>query len=443
MENDADNFSIQFQKKIINLQCYLKRWLLTLAREINVGELKYRAMALVYTTLLSLVPLLAVSFSVLKAFGVQNNQLKPFLLEMLTPLGEKGDELGSNIVGFVQNIQVGVLGSIGIVMLIYSVVSLLEIIKDSFNHVWRCGESRTWLRRVSDYLSILMIGPVLVFSALGVMASMENHHWVQKLIAQEPLGSLYYLIGLSIPYLLIISAFTFVYTFMPSCKVNFKSALVGGIVGGLGWKAVGWAFGKFIAESASYNAIYSSFAIIILFMFWLYVSWLAVLLGGAIAFYHQHPSYLKFHGQRPELSHHEEETLGLLLMAMIGRAYYEGSPPWTSKALAGKMDLPEDNILMILRNLEFKGLLSSLHTEPESFLPSRALETLDLQKIYQALRYPGTENNLLNRELTKSYKIFDLSEKMDRTTDSVLNGLTLLDLVTGDFLKSTQEQEVR
>lgn len=412
---------------------YFLTWGHTLACEITERGLIYRAKALVYTTLLSFAPLLAVSFSVLKAFGV-HNQLKPFLLEILAPLGEKGAELGDHIVGFVENINVGVLGSIGILFLIYSVVSLLEIIKDSFNQIWRTGETRVWSRRVSDYLSILLIGPVLVFSALGVRASMENTELVRNIIELEPFGTVYYLIGILIPYLLIISAFTFVYMFMPSARVNFVSALVGAIVGGVAWRAAGRIFSIFVAESASYNAIYSGFAIVILFMFWLYVSWVTLLLGGVISFYHQHPGYLLYQGKSPKLSLRQHELLGFHLMYLIGKSYYEGETPWTLIALADTVSLPWEAVLEILHVLEKNGLLVSLHSDPESFLPSRAPETLSLQEIYRALRGFGELQGKPMQCFQSSGRVLELSSQMEQSACTVLNGLTLRDLVSGDRL---------
>lgn len=409
---------------------YLMSWSRTLQGEFTQRGLIYRAKALVYTTLLSLAPLLAVSFSVLKAFGA-HNQLKPFLLEILNPLGEQGVELGDHIIGFVENINVGVLGSVGIVFLIYSVVSSLEIIKDSFNNIWRTRETRVLTRRVSDYLSILLIGPVLVFSALGVMASMKNSDWVQKIIAMEPLGTIYYLIGILIPYVLIISAFTFVYMFMPSTRVKFRSALIGGIAGGLTWKVVGWVFATFVVKSASYNAIYSGFAIIILFMFWIYVSWVVLLLGGVVSFYHQHPGYLHYQGTSPELSQRQHDSLGFFLMYLIGKSYYEGKAPWTVITLADAVSLPWETVLDILSVLEKSGILVSLHSEPESFLPSRAPETLALLEIYRALQSYGEQQSLPMQCSHNSGRVGELIAQIEQSACAVLNGLTLRDLVLG------------
>ena len=160
------------------------RFLFVLAREFANGQLNLRAMSLVYTTLLSMVPLLAVSFSVLKAFGV-HNQIEPLLLNLVQPLGEKGNEIVVNLLGFVENMKVGVLGSVGLALLLYTVVSLIQKVESSFNYVWHAKSTRPFSRRFSDYLSVIMVGPVLMFSAIGMTASLMNSDVVQALVRMK------------------------------------------------------------------------------------------------------------------------------------------------------------------------------------------------------------------------------------------------------------------
>jgi membrane protein len=154
------------------------RLLIVLTRQLLQGQLNLRAMSLVYTTLLSVVPLLAVSFSVLKGFGV-HNQIEPVLTNFLAPLGPRGYELSDNIIGFVENIRVGVLGSLGLVFLLYTVVSLIQKVESTFNYVWQVERLRGLTQRFSSYLSVILIGPVLVFTALGVTATAMNNALVQ------------------------------------------------------------------------------------------------------------------------------------------------------------------------------------------------------------------------------------------------------------------------
>ena len=139
-------------------------------------------MGLVYTTLLSIVPLLALSFSVLKAFGVYN-QIQPMLLNFLLPLGEKGEEIAQSIVQFIEKTNVGVLGTVGLVLLVYTSISLMQKIEESLNYIWHIPRPRPIGERLSRYLSLLMVGPILVFSALGITATVLNIEMVRDLLA--------------------------------------------------------------------------------------------------------------------------------------------------------------------------------------------------------------------------------------------------------------------
>jgi membrane protein len=255
------------------------RLLVVLTRQLVRGQLNLRAMSLVYTTLLSIVPLLAVSFSVLKGFGV-HNQIEPLLLNFLQPLGPRGKELSDNIIGFVENVRVGVLGSLGLVFLLYTVVSLIQKVESSFNYVWHVERLRGLAQRFSSYMSVILIGPVLVFTALGVTATAMNNTLVQQLMSVQPFGDLIVSFSRLVPYLLVIAAFIFFYLFIPNTRVKLLPAFVGGVFAGVLWQSSGWAFAAFIASSSNYAAIYSGFAIVILLLIWLYLNWLILLLGA-------------------------------------------------------------------------------------------------------------------------------------------------------------------
>ena len=264
-------FQITLWKEFSEQSHVAWRWLISslrvsfiVVRELAKGELNLRAMSLVFTTLLSLVPLIAVAFSVLKAFGA-HNQMEPFLLGVLEPLGPKGPEITNNIIGFVQNMKVGVLGSLGVGMLFYTIIALIQKIENAFNFVWRVKRARTFARRFTDYLSVVMIGPVLVVSAMGIAATVMNNDVVLSVQAIEPFGTLLLFMSKLIPYLMIILAFTFLYVFIPNTRVEVKAAFVGAVVAGILWVSVGKLFASFVASSSNYTAIYSSFAILFFF----------------------------------------------------------------------------------------------------------------------------------------------------------------------------------
>ena len=218
------------------------------------GRLSLRAMSLVYTTLLSIVPLLALSFSVLKAMGA-HNEIEPFLFQFLAPLGEQGADIGRNIIQFIDNIKVGVLGSLGLGLLIYTVLSLVQKIENAFNMIWQVESSRSLGERFSNYLSVILIGPVIMVSAVGVSATVLNSSVISYFMMIEPFGSLIVFATKLLPYLMVIGVFTFIYVFVPNTRVNLKAALVGAAVSGILWQKSGILFATFVVNSSKYTAI--------------------------------------------------------------------------------------------------------------------------------------------------------------------------------------------
>lgn len=398
-----------------------------LMRDLAEGQLNMRAMGLVYTTLLAIVPLIAVSFSVLKGFGV-HNQIEPALLNLLAPLGDKGVEITSRIIEFVDNIKVGVLGSLGLALLFYTVVSLMQKIERAFNYTWRVSEQRPFAQRFSDYLTVVLIGPVLVFSALGVTASIANVDVVKSAMQVEVIGALLQFVGRLIPYLLVIAAFTFIYIFVPNTKVKIRSALVGGLVAGILWETVGWGFAAFVVNSAKYAAIYSAFATLIVLLIWLYVSWLILLIGGSIAFYVQHPEQRNLQLRILRLSNRMKEKLALLIMALVGQNYYQQREPWTLNKLSKQLKVGNEACGMMVTMLEDAGLLIRTADDPPAYLPGHALETLQLQMIVDVVRESGETTYLSLNKLPAAENVDALYAGIETAIDTTLAGRTLRDL---------------
>lgn len=405
---------------------HFSRLLFVLLRDISTGDLTLRAMSLVYTTLLSIVPLLAVSFSVLKGFGVQH-QIEPLLFEFLGPLGDKGEEIGTNIVNFVNNINVGVLGSLGLALLFYTVLSLISKIEASFNYIWRIHNIRNFMQRFSYYLSVLLIGPVLIFSGLGLTATMMNNSIVQNLSSMEPFGTLFYIAGILTPYLLTIVAFAFVYVFLPNTKVKFLPAFSGAIAAALMWKSAGYLFATFITTSTNYNAIYSSFAILILFMIWIYVTWLIFLIGAQIAYYIQEPTMVTRYRSSKNLGNAAKEKMAMAIIYWIAKHFYDNKPLWTQEALSAFLNAPQDMVGKILEQFHEHGLVAATNDDDPSFMPAKDLEHISLFDVLKAIRSNDkhldisdsnfnycpqieTMDSLLNDALTKTFKTLTLKQ---------------------------------
>jgi membrane protein len=425
----ADHSTTQHQWRAVLTR--LLRVAAAVWREMADGQLSLHAMSLVYTTLLSLVPLLAVSFSVLKAFDV-HNQIKPLLLTFLAPLGMQGVEIADHVIGFVENMKVGVLGAVGLSLLFYTVVSLIQKIEAAFNFAWRVTQPRPLAQRFSQYLSVLMVGPILVFSAMALTGTLLSSQLASSLLSMRPLGMLVGLLGRLVPYVLVIAAFTFIYKFIPNTKVRFGSALLGATVAGLIWQTGGWAFGSFIASSTRYTAIYASFAIVILFMIWLYLSWLILLLGASIAFYYQHPEYQSGSRAPLRLSPCAEERLALWFMALIGRAHAQGAATWTAQRLAQMISIPAANIEQLLIALERGGLLVHTADEPPRYLLARTLETITIKAVLDNVRNAGDAVEIRQRDAPLSAAMEGLYSDIDAGMAGALHGRTLRDLVAAE-----------
>lgn len=403
------------------------RMLYAIGRDLGEGQLTLRAMSLVYTTLLSLVPLLALSFSVLKAFGV-HNQIRPALLGFLAPLGEKGVEITDHIIGFVNNIKVGVLGALGLGMLIYTVTTLLKKIEFAFNFVWRIERPRPLAQRFSQYLSVLMIGPVLIFSAVGITATFFSSSVVQSLVAIEPLGMVVKLVATLLPYLFVIAAFAFIYVFMPNTRVRLGSALVGATVAGVLWQSLSWGFAAFISASTKYTAVYAGFAVVIFSMIWLYLNWLIVLVGADIAFYHQYPAQLVAPSRELPLSNRVKEKIALLAATFIGRSYYTNAPAWSREALAGRIGVPRMSVETVLNAMRRAGIVTETADEPARYLPARAFEMISVKELLDVVRTAEEAPSLAAETLPRVPEVEDLLAHLDEAIDESLRGRTLHEL---------------
>ncbi len=355
-------------------------------RDLMEGMITLRAMSLVYTTLLSIVPLLAVSISVLKGFGV-HDQLEPALVRLLSPLGESSIEISARIVGFVENMRIGVLGALGLSLLLYTAISLIQKIESAFNFTWRLQSKRTLVRRFSDYLSIILVGPVLIFSAVGITASLSSNHVLEAINALPYMSQTVQIIGKLLPYLLVIAAFTFIYVLVPNTRVQLRSALYGGVIAGILWESSGVLFTSFIGGSTKYTAIYSGFAILLLLMIWLYLSWIILLIGASISYYHQNPKELRWKKRNIHLSGRMRDQLALQSMTSIARAFDDQADLSTDlENLAAYQQVPPDILSRMLDALEEDGLVVKSDDDPPRYLPAASLDRIKLLDILRSAR---------------------------------------------------------
>ena len=403
------------------------------------GQLNLRAMSLVFTTMLSIVPLIAVSFAVMKAFGM-HNQMEPMLLQYLAPLGAQGEEIAQQIMGFVNNIKVGALGILGLLVLFYVIARLIKKIEFSFNYTWRIQQTGSLIRRLGNYV-VIMFGFVLVFGAIAVTGTALNSNVAQAILAVEPFGTLLSFATRLLPYLMIIAAFTAAYLFTPNTRVRFIPALVGGIVAGILWQTIGWIFATFVSASmsTSYTAIYSSFAFLFVFMIWLWWSWLILLIGSSVAFYKQHPEYLYINSHDLSLTNRQKEELALQIMTVIGKRFYNNQSPIEIDSIVYDLKLPKQSIEEQLSLFEEHGLLIKVESDTLAYTPARPLEELSLKSVIDTVREPGPNSYLKSMQSRRHSLINKLIKDMDSSLEQLLGSKTIRDVVKSSDYSDTND----
>lgn len=393
-------------------------------RDLSDGQLNMRAMSLVYTSLLSLVPLLAISFSVLKGFGV-HNKIEPFLLNVLSPLGQERFEIVPRIIGFVDNIKVGVLGFVGIAVLFYTVIALMTKIERAFNYTWNVSESRRFAARFSDYLSVLLIGPMLIFISVGLTTNFYESEILLSLSERPVVAIFIELLHVIIPYLLLTGAFAFIYVFMPNTRVKPVPALIGGAVTAIMWKVLGLAFATIVTGSASYSAIYSAFATLIFFMIWLYAGWLVLLIGACIAYYVQNPSNVLISRDSLIMSNEMRERLALSIIGRVGLGFYTDAKTWTVEDLAEVMKLPIRVVQRSVGTLKGAGILVQDGMNPFHLIPGKPFDTLTISELLKAVRSSETERGFIASRAQSEVKVLEMMDRIDRGYQKEFGRLTI------------------
>ena len=392
------------------------------------GQLSLRAMSLVYTTLLSIVPLLALSFSVLKAMGA-HNEIEPFLFQFLAPMGEQGIKIGNNIIDFIDNIKVGVLGSVGLGLLIYTVLSLVQKIENAFNMIWHVKTTRSLGERFSSYLSVILIGPVMMVSALGMTATVMNSSVVTYFASIEPFGSLLIMATKLLPYVMVMGVFTFIYMFVPNTRVRLSAALVGAVVAGFLWETSGVLFATFVVNSTNYTAIYSSFAVMIMLLIWLYISWLILLFGSNLAFYVQNPAFLKVSREGFEISNRVKERIALLLLQHIGSRHDKGEQPPSLATLVDHLSAPQTVVQYVLNKLISQQIVVESNENPIGYLPAKSIDLLRLSDVLKAVRSGEEIRYLTTAQLPTKGLLLDIVENIDDAIEASLGDKTVRDLI--------------
>jgi membrane protein len=400
------------------------RYLFAVLRDMFAGQLTLRAMGLVYTTLLSVVPLIAFSFAVLKGFGV-DRILEEEMYLVLEPLGEKGKEITDNVMRLVKNVNGGLLGGVSLAFFIYTAISMVQKVEEAFNYAWYVSKPRSFARRFTEYVFVLTIGPVAVVLALGMIGSLQDDAIIKYLLENQIVGPVFVATSKFAPFLLVTGVFAFLYWFMPNTKVRLGSALAGGVAGGLLWATLGVLVATFIVNSARTMSVYGGFAIAIIALIWLYLNWLVLLVGAQLAYYHQNPAYLRIGRREPRLSSGMRERLALNIMLLVGQAFRESEKSITIANISDMLGIPSITLEPIVAALEENGILTS--TENEELLPGRDTAKIALRDVLAVVREFGETGSI--SEPRWSSPIEEIGNSLDNAVASTVQATTLAELL--------------
>ncbi len=402
----------------------LLRYPYALVRDLWRGDINLHAMGLVYATLLSLVPLLAFAFAVLKAFGA-HRELAPVIYEFFRPVGTSAHQLTATVMEFADSVSTGIVGSLGLALLLWTLLGTIKRVEDSFNYLWRVEHARSFTRRVTEYVALLIVGPIVVVSFLGLSHKAINTASA-GITRYMPFAERAFALGIELsPYFMVAAIFTLVYKFVPNTKVRWKPALIGGVAAGIGWAAVGKIFTAFVVLSTRLNVVYAGFAIIVAALLWTYFGWLILLVGAQLSFYVQNRNYLRLGLTELRLSAVQREQLTLKIMYFIGRAYHDGKSRWTVDSLAQEFGMPGLAISRIVNSLEAAGLITC--TEDEYLLPARDLGNITVQEVMDIAR--NEKSGQVAPQVLKLPAVDRISAKMDEAWRSCCDGMTLRELI--------------
>lgn len=334
----------------------LARYPYALLRDLSLGRINLHAMGLVYASLLSIIPLVALSLGVLKALHAQD-VLRPLVHEFLRPMGHAADPITDQVMDFARGVHGGLVGSVGLGLLIWTLLGTMRKVEDGFNFVWNIDTPRSFARRSAEYLTLLLGLPV-VLAALTAFWRIASTSTPVRLLVSVPL--LDRLQGWSlrlVPYLLLCALMTALYVVIPNTRVRLRPALYGGISAGIVWAAVGRFFTLFVLYSARLTLVYAGFAIMIAALLWTYFSWTILLLGAQLSFYVQNPGFLRDGQREPRLSGAEFERLTLGIMYLLALRERSGGESHTIESLSLALEFPGGAVTRAAEALDAAGYL--------------------------------------------------------------------------------------
>lgn len=380
-----------------------------------------RASALTFYTLLSIVPILAMAFGVAKGFGFDH-----VLEERVREQFQGHEEVVAQAITFARNMldntKGGLIAGIGVVFLFWTVIKVLGNMERSFNEIWGIKKSRSWARKFSDYLSFMLIAPILFIMAGSMTVAVSSRvkdilltHSYLAFIAEPILFLLKVL-----PFALLWGLFAFVYVFLPNGKVKARSALLAGVLAGTIYQIVQWAYVTFQIGINRYNAIYGSFAALPLFLIWLQLSWLILLYGAEVSFAHQNVGTYEFEQDCMRISAAFKRLVMLAVAHLCVKMFREGQPPPTADEISKELRTPIRLINQSVFELVKSGVLSEIcgdEGKAPAYQPALDIENLTLRGVVDRLESSG----VAALPLAESEAVGKISSSLDGFRDALAN----------------------
>lgn len=400
-------------------------------RSFDEDKCQLRASALTFYSLLSIVPVVAMAFGIAKGFGFEK-MLEQTFLEKLPGQEEAIAQIINFSHSLLENTKGGMVAGIGVAVLFWTVIKVLGNIEKSFNDIWGIKKSRHIGRKFSDYLSIMLICPLLfiISSSATVLITSQVKIIMEKIALLGTLSPLILIILKLSPYAVVWILFSFIYIFMPNTKVHLKSGVIGGIAAGTLYQLIQWAYIAFQVGVAKYNAIYGSFAAVPLFLVWLQISWLIVLFGAEISFAHQNLETYEFEPDCLKVSYNFKKRLTLQIIQVLVNNFCKKEKAWTASKISHELEIPIRLVRQILYELIEAGLVSEVKeakTEDRAYQPAHCTQGLTLRNIIDSLESRGTDNLPISRSAVLD-KITESLGKFNEITEKSSANVRIEDL---------------
>ncbi len=352
-----------------------------------------RASALTYYSLMSIVPILAMGFGVAKGFGF-DKYLERQIIENFKGQEEVLNQAISFANSLLERTGGGLIAGIGVVILFWSVMNVFSNIEISFNAIWQIDRGRSITRKFSDYLSLMLVAPVLMIAAssANVYLSTQLNSISQQIELIGYISPYIMFLFKLIPYVIIWLLFSVIYIVMPNTKVSIVAGIIAGIIAGSAFQVTQWFYIDFQIGVSKYNAIYGSFAALPLFLIWMRISWLIVLFGAELSFAYQNVQMYEFESETDNISHRSRRVLSILILNRIIKRFTAGEEPLTATELAIDLKLPVRMVRSLLNNLIKCRIVSETYTDdPKSrgFQPAQYIDKFTIAYVIDQLDNMG------------------------------------------------------